>query len=150
MRIVRALFLFLALLPLVAAVNYHVYSTDVGFAGPAVIKPSGPSGINYLAFHVPTESLAELTCSGGGGRVQVVDAFRGAVLFNGTFAGSSSREFVVPREGTYWVVYHGNSATTCFVRFKRNDPTPAVQNAFYSIGIVGAVLYILYSWRGRR
>ena len=45
---------------------------------------------------------------------------------------------------------HGNSATTCFVRFKRNDPTPAVQNAFYSIGIVGAVLYILYSWRGRR
>ena len=150
MRIVRALLLFLALLPLVAAVNYHVYSTGVGFAGPAVIKPSGSDGISYLAFHSPTESLAELTCNGGSGLVQVVDVFKGAVVFNGTFAGSLSREFIVPREGTYWVIYRGNGATTCFVRFKRNDPTRAIQNAFYSIGIAGTVLYILYSWRGRR
>ncbi len=150
MRIYKALFLFFTLLPLIAVVNYHVYSTDVGFAGPAVLKPSGPNEVNYLSFHTPTESLAELTCNGGSGWIQVVGVFERNPLLNVRFTGSLSREFIIPREGTYWVVYYGQNATTCFVRFKRNNPTPTVQNVFYSIGITGAMLYILYLWRGRR
>ena len=150
MRLVGALLLFLAVLPLVAVIDYHVYSVEIGFAGPTVLKSSGSGGVNYLAFHVPTESLGELTCNGGSGRALVVGMFERGIVFNGTFTGSFSSEFIVPREGTYWVVYYGNGSTTCFVRFKRNSPTTVVQNAFYSIGIVGAVLYLLYSWRGRR
>ncbi len=150
MRILKALLLFLAILPLIAMLNYRVYSTEIGFAGPVALKPSGPGELNYIAFHTPTESLAELTCNGGDGRIQVIDVFRGGVVLNETFTGSISQEFIVPREGTYWVVYYGSGSATCFVRFKRNDPSPMVQNVFYSIGIAGAALYLLHSWRGRR
>ncbi|NJF24953.1 hypothetical protein [Thermococcus sp. Bubb.Bath] len=150
MRVLRALALFLAILPLIALLNYHFYSSRVEFAGPAAIKPSGPKGVSYLAFHVPAKALAEIDCSGGNGRILVVDRFDGKEIFNGTTRGSLSQEFVVPGEGTYWVVYNGKGDTTCFVRFKRKDPTTNIQNAFYLTGIAGALLLLVELWRERK
>lgn len=150
MRIIKALLLFLILIPAIAMLNYRVYFTEIEFAGLATLKPSTSNGVSYLSFHSPTESLAELTCNGGEGKIQVIEIFDSNVIVNRTFIGSISQEFIVPREGTYWVVYYGKGTTTCFIRFKRNDPTVGIQNAFYSIGIVGAALFLLYTWRERK
>ncbi|WP_457752070.1 hypothetical protein [Thermococcus sp.] len=146
MRLISTILVFLAITPLLAVIGYHQLSTSYDFVGPYTIQPSTPERIDYVEFYFPSKSLADLTCNGGRGRVYIFDTLSKTQLVNFSFREDLSTKFVVPHEGDYAVVYYGKEDTQCVIRFEKEFPAVAVQNAYLTTGIISLVALILI-WR---
>ncbi|MFA4646804.1 hypothetical protein P8X24_06025 [Pyrococcus kukulkanii] len=147
MRLLTAIITFFLLLPAAMVIQYYEYSREIKSVGPYPLLPSGKEGGHSITFSTPTQSLAEIECTGGSGSLEIVDIFSGEIVFSALIHGQISEELVIPHEGSYYVAYFGNGSLSCVIRFKENYPTESVQNAIYTTGTVSALVLAILLWR---
>ncbi|WP_148233401.1 hypothetical protein [Pyrococcus sp. NA2] len=148
MRLLRALALFFFLLPGIMMANYIRYSDDILSTQPyPLVSEEAESELHFIDIFVPTSSLAEIECVGGG-KIIIIDESKREVVFYETFSNKLASQLMFPHEGEY-ILYSENTkrGTSCIIRVVRNRPTVAVQRGIYLVGIISGVLLLLWRWR---